>query len=305
MTEPAPVAPSAPLSATPPPKEPPRAEIIRRRWSWTWLIPLAAAALAGILAWQAWSQRGRIITIAFSSGDGLEEGDPVTYRGVQIGEVHAVRLAPGLSAVEVAVELERDADSAAVEGSAFWIVRPEVSLTRISGLETILGPRYIEVRPGSGPKRSRFTGLDSPPEQARDAPHAPGLELVLQTERRGSLTAGSAITYRGIRVGSIRDLGLAADGRSVTIHATVEDRYAPLVRSNSRFWQVDGLGVDFGILRGLSVTTGSLETIVAGEIAFATPTRAGSTVEDGKLFIVEARPEESWLEWSPDLGPPP
>ena len=36
----------------------------------------------------------------------------------------------------------------ACEGSRFWIVRPQVSLSRVAGLETVVGARYIGALPG-------------------------------------------------------------------------------------------------------------------------------------------------------------
>lgn len=65
------------------------------------------------------------------------------------------------------------------------------------------------------------------------------------------------------------ELGQTAD--RVLIHILIEPKYAPLVRSGSRFWNTSGFGLDFGLFKGATVRTESLETLVAGGIAFATP----------------------------------
>jgi paraquat-inducible protein B len=290
-----------------PPPLPPSAEIVRRRrvWSWAWLVPLAALVVVGVLVYQVRLQRGTIVTIRFQNGEGLRAGDPVSYRGVRVGEVRTVRLDAGLGAVVAEAELTRDSAPLAVEGSTFWIVRPEVSLTRISGLDTLLGPRYIAVQPGAGAPAAEFVGLDQPPEPADLAPPAtPGLPVVIAAPRLGSLGIGSAITYRGIRVGSVTGFALSLDARTVDLTGVIDADHAHLVRANSRFWDAGRIGLDWGILSGVTVKAGSIETILAGGISFATPTKAGDPVASGHRFTLEPKPDDDWLDWSPDLTPP-
>ena len=128
--------------------EPPVAAVRPRRFSFVWIVPLLALLGVGGYAWHAATrERGPAIAIPFASADGLEPGAEIRHRGVTVGVVRTVELAPGMDAVSVRAELAPWAADLSVEGSSFWIVRPEVSLSRVAGLETILGPRYIGVRP--------------------------------------------------------------------------------------------------------------------------------------------------------------
>jgi paraquat-inducible protein B len=264
-----------------------------------WLIPLIALAAAGVLGWQTLSQRGPLIHVEFERGEGIAPGDPVSYRGVRIGDVRAVTLSQDLSKVVIDARLRKDAAGVAAEGSKFWIVRPEITATGVAGLDTLLGPRYIECEPGSGPMTTRFTGLAR--SIGKNAPGQSALQIVVEAADRGSLVVDSPVTYRGIKVGAVKSLVLAGDARNVELTLAIDDNYRDLVRNNSKFWNSGGIGVDFGFLHGLSVKAESLETLMAGSIAFATPNKPGDPVQDGQHFQLAATVKSDWLEWSPAI----
>lgn len=279
-----------------------------RRWSWAWLIPLAALALAIVLVVQAQGDRGRTIRVRFADGNGIEENDPVMYRGVRAGRVRAVNYAGDLNSVQVTIELRRDANNLAVDGSSFWVVRPEVSLTRVSGLETLVGPRYVQVEPGppSATLRTDFVGLEDPPTATPGTPKKRGentgqLHIVVRASRLGSVAVGSPVFFRDVKVGVVTEFVLATDAQAVEISLRVERPFAGLVRTNSEFWNAGGIGVDFGFSTGLSLRGGSLESVITGGIAFATPTKAGTQVPPGHVFTLNSAEPKGWAEWTPEF----
>lgn len=298
-----------PVSPTPtdPPKPAaiPTARVVpQRTWgSWAWLAPLLAVVMVAALAYQAISQRGLPIQITFSNGRGISAKDPVNCRGVQVGVVERVRLDSTREGVIVHVRLFPDAESLAAEGTRFWIVRPEVSLKGVTGLDALLGPRYLEVAPGKAgsPRLTTFDGLESPPPLGELLPGT--LEVVLRATRRGSVTVGSPVTYRDMRVGRVLDVRLSADSTRVEVLAGIEPKYAPLVRDNSRFWNASGVGVDFGLFGGLTLRADSLESILTGGIAFATPSKkTGERVSSGHQFDLATEVDADWLTWEPVIS---
>jgi len=52
----------------------PTAVLQRRRFSPIWLVPLAAAVVAGWLGWKTLIERGPTIMITFESAEGIEAG---------------------------------------------------------------------------------------------------------------------------------------------------------------------------------------------------------------------------------------
>jgi paraquat-inducible protein B len=284
----------------------PVATVRHRRLSLAWLLPIAAlVAIAGAVVYQLNQQRGPVITITFTQAEGLEPGAEIVHRGIAVGVVRAVGLTPDLAAVRVTAELNPAARGLAREGTAFWVVRPEVSLSRVAGLETILGPRYIAARPGppDAALTLAFEGLDEPPATAE--PEGGGLAIELIAPRASGLVAGTPVTFRGVRVGVVRGVTLAEDARTVVVSARIDEACTHLVRTNSRFWFSAGVGVDFGLFSGLSVRAESIESLVRGAVAFATPDRPGDPVRTGHRFELADEPEDRWLGWDPALPPAP
>lgn len=293
--------------ATPSDAKPPAATVTRapRRASLLWLLPVAAlAVLAAFLAVQVNQERGPRITITFPDAAGLETGADLIHRGMRVGVVRDLSLSPDLESVVVEAELAPFADGFAVEGTRFWIVRPEVGLRGVSGLDTIIGPRYIAVERGRNADAERaraFVGLDAAPDDPVTAED--GLLVRLRAQTAGSITRGSAVLYRNTRVGRIIGVSLAHNATAVEVDAVIDPEYARLVRAGTRFWDASGVGVDFGLFRGLSVEAGSIDAVLRGAVAFATPTDPGERVEPGREFDLEPAPEAKWLEWSPAIPP--
>lgn len=273
-----------------------------RRLSAAWILPILAIAAAAFLGFQAWKERGVPVWITFSDAAGLRPGNDVMYRGISVGTIRDVRLAPQGRRVVVEAMLRPEAAPLAAEGTRFWIARPEVSLAGVTGLETLIGPTYLNLLPTDRdtPPQFIFDGLNERPDlDSADA----GLRLTLRIAQRGTVSVGSPILYRDVAVGRVEEVRLAEDARSVEVHAVIANRYAHLVREKTRFFKATGIGIDFGWFGGLSVRAESLEALVSGAIAFATPSRPGEPAADGAEYEVAPEPESDWLKWDPPLTP--
>lgn len=289
-----------------PSEQPPLARVTPRRFSFVWLVPvIALLGLTALVIHQTNQERGPIVTISFTDADGVEAGAEIRHRGITVGVVRTVTLTESLDAVRVTAELRPDARNLASPGTRFWVVRPELSLSRVAGLETLLGPRYIAAQPADGAgetgvRTTAFTGLDTPPLLTGDA-DSDALLIALSAPRVGPLTIGSPVLYRDIPVGIVRTVTLADDASSVRIGAAIDPAYATLVRTNSRFWIASGVGLDWGLFRGLSLKADSLDSLIQGAIGFATPNKPGERVGPGHAFRVAAESESDWLRWSPTI----
>ena len=272
-----------------------------RRVGWVWLIPVAAALFVGALYATYVVKRGPVITITMDEGHGIKAGDVLRCRGIVIGQVEAARVSDDCSEVSVRVRLDPAARAVARAGSRFWVVRPRVSLTSVGGLETITGPRYLAVVPGAGARQTRFAALAEAPIVA--SADAGGFEVVLEAEQRGSLRPGSPITYRQVIVGTVLAVDLGPDATVVLVRAHIEPAHARLVRADTVFWNVSGADLRLGI-KGLSFEVESLQALLDGGVALATPAPPGPPVEAGHRFKLHPRPQSAWLRWRPALPPP-
>jgi paraquat-inducible protein B len=241
------------------------------------------------------------IRIRFPAGEGLEVGDPVRYRGIVVGEVTLVELSENAEAVDVGVRLVGASKNFAQAGTQFWIERPRLDLTEVRGLETLLGGRYITLQPSfqDANLQTEFVGLAEPPPMPRNDG---ALEIELDAPRRLGLVRGAPITYRGLEVGRVANVGLSKDGASVKVTGVVDAAYAELIRTNSKWWAIGGVEVDAS-LRGVKVSVESLSAWIRGGIAFATPATApGERVVTGHRFMLEPEAQAEWLTWQPRIA---
>jgi hypothetical protein len=66
------------------------------------------------------------------------------------------------------------------------------------------------------------------------------------------------------------------------------------------FWNSSGISADFG-LSGLHLHAESLESLLTGGVAFATPDSSGHAVKAGSVFKLHPEFKEKWLAWDPPL----
>ena len=290
------------MSNDPERSTPPRSVVAPvRRSSWLWLVPSAAALLAGWFAWNAWGVRGTTITVRAEHGYGIRAGDALRYRGIAVGGVVEVHLSPALDEVVMRVRLNPGAESLARAGSRFWVVRPHVSLDGVQGLETLIGARNLAVLPGSpgGRPRDEFIAISQAP--VNNSGEQGGLEIVLEAQRRSGLAAGAPLTYREIQVGVVLSVGLSSDATSVELRVLVRAPYVQLIREGTQFWEAGGLEVSLSMMEGVTVEMDSLRSLVVGGVALATPTEPGLAVRTGYRYALHRAPEDEWLEWRPAL----
>lgn len=240
------------------------------------------------------------ISIHFDDGSGLKVGTEVQYLGVSVGEVKAVALNPDLNGVMVDVLLYPSAHQLAREKTQFWLVQPELSLVKTANLGTLVTGKYISVLPGGGKKTNTFKGLLNKPVKEEKSR---GLNIVLTADRLGSIKEGVKLYYRDIVVGEVTATALSEQATQVYIYANIESRYTPLIKQNTVFWTTSGIGFDFSLFGGAKLKTSSLESILEGGIALATPPESvmGSDAAPGAQYTLYAEPSDKWLQWAPQI----
>nr|WP_315592755.1 MlaD family protein [uncultured Cupriavidus sp.] len=275
-----------------------------KRWtlSLVWALPAIAAAISITLLIQTLSSRGPTISVAFRTAEGLVPGKTaVRYKSVDVGVVSAVRLAPDHTKVIATVALTHDAEAFARQGSTFWVVRPRIATTGVSGLETLLSGAYVGVDPAKqGAREAVFEGLDAPPILTSDAA---GKQFVLRATDLGSLDVGSPVYFRRIPVGQVLGYQLGSDGRDVLVRVFVRDPYSRFVTVDTRFWHASGVDLQLDA-KGLQLNVQSLATILLGGVAFRSPgdgSPAPQAAENAEFAL--ASDESSALKASDDGAP--
>ena len=250
---------------------PPRVRIARHRLiGWVWIVPVTAVLIVAWLAWNELAAAGPTVTITFQIADGVEAGTTkIRHNSVDIGTVKAISLTHDLTRVVVTARMTRQISDYLTQGARFWIVRPRLTPGGVSGLETIVSGAYIEMDPPrvKGMPARHFVGLDNPPVEQTALQ---GTSFKLRAQQIRSLSQGSPVYYRGISVGQVTGYELAPGGAWVNIHILIKAPYDKLVHPESLFWNLSSVAISAGA-NGLKATAASLETLLAGGIAFDTP----------------------------------
>ena len=248
----------------PPPASTPSAGV-----PWVWAIPVVALLIAGWLGYRALIERGPTITISFQTAEGIEaDRTTVRYKDVELGKVTKVGLSPDHSRAIVTASMTREAEPLLRADTTFWVVRPRIGLSGISGLSTVLSGAYIGLLPGRGEFGARrFTGVETPPPREG---LVSGQAYTLIADRLAEVSDGSPVYFHGVQVGELVSHELSdRDGR-VALHIFVYAPHPALIHSESRFWVASGLEVSLGS-GGVKIATAPLMTLVSGGIVFDTP----------------------------------
>jgi paraquat-inducible protein B len=249
-----------------PPLPEPEVEKPSRMPSLVWLIPLLAALIGLTLVVRSVLEQGPTVTVSFRSADGLEPGKTkVKYKDVDIGLVKTITLAPDLSKVLVRIDMSKEAKRFTANDTRFWVVKPRIGASGVTGLNTLLSGSYIGVDAGKSEETTHeFTGLEKPPQVTRDEK---GTSYVLHGESLGSIDVGSPIFYRRIQVGQVTGFDLDEKGRGVKMSVFIAAPYDQYVGRNSRWWHASGVDVRLDS-SGFKVNTQSLAALLVGGIAF-------------------------------------
>lgn len=282
---------------------PPVEPVIRnRRWPYAliWMIPAVSLLCAGLYLRDYLTNHGPEMIVDFADASGVRVGEAkILYRGAEIGRVTSIELSENHKRALVHVQLDKQEAIFATKGASFWIVRPEVSESGFSGLGTLFSGPYIAATPGNGEENVKtMEGLARPP-RAFEA----GETFQLIARRMGHVQEGSAVSYKGVQVGSVQKVTLANEADHLNVEILVWTRYAPLVRANSKFWVSSGFDMEGGIFSGLHLKLDSLKTLTTGGIAFATPEKEmGPEAKRGTAFPIEEDPKKEWDLWSPKIS---
>ena len=189
---------------------------------------------------------------------------------MNVGTVKSIGFNEDRSKVVVTAELAKEVSDLARDGTNFWVVKPRLDVSGVSGLGTLLSGAYIGVDAiegkGKASKATKLTfeGLEIPPAVTHDRT---GKRFKLKADNLGSLDVGSPVYYRRINVGRVIGYELDKSGDSVNIEVFVDAPNDAFVTSGTRFW--NSSGVDFSVnADGLKVRTQSVVSLLVGGVAF-------------------------------------
>jgi len=232
-----------------------------------WIVPLIALLIAGWLAYQYFSELGPEIRITFTKNEGLQAGQSrIKYRDVPIGTVSKIELQEDGDGVVVIARMDKTATPYLNSESRFWIVKPEVGISGVSGLDTLISGTYINMYSKKDETfKSEYVGLDYSYRNISG-----GEYFVLNTQRgESSVKPGTPIYLKNVKVGKVEYVVLALDDASIDIIVFIDKQYIPYVHIDSKFWVRSTL--DVALENGnLDVNVAPAIDLIRGAIEFST-----------------------------------
>lgn len=264
--------------------------------SFVWVLPLIVLGVLAWIAYESYTKKGTNITVVFKSAEGLKENvTPLEYKGLQLGKVTKISMHEDLKSVKVNILVNSDvARYVANEGSEFWIKKPTVSLTKISGLSTLISGHKIELSPkfrsqdeyNQGRYKDYFEGLDTQPNDDLDSD---GYYISLIANDKDNVEIGTPIFYNKYQIGEIVSKEFRYE--KVFLSAYIYDKFNYLVNKSSKFVMNDALKVNYGA-SGLNIEFGSLYSALVGGITVLTSNKDDAKIEKDEVFQIYAKKDD-------------
>jgi len=230
--------------------------------------------------------KGPLVQVTFEDANGIiADKTEVRCRSVVIGKVEAVDLDDKLN-VSIQIRIDKEFEHLIREKSRFWVVRPRITFSGVSGLGTILSGSYIGLDPGTekGLNKRQFVGLENPPLTPSSIP---GLRLNLETDDPGPIDLNSQLYFQGSHIGKVESRSFDMASRVTTFGIFIEEKFADLINTETRFWRDNGPQLDIGN-KGFELDIPSIDSLISGRINLGVPTdiEDGEPVTDGETLTL-------------------
>ena len=244
-----------------------------------WIVPIIAFIITISLAYQHFSQMGKEIKIYFDSSSGLKIKSKVQYRNVAIGEVTKILLDDDSDGVVVVVRMDKGTKKYLNNKTEFWVVKPEVDSSGISGLETLISGAYIGLYTQKDNSFKKvFQGLNKPHKSRAD-----GIYYTLITNKSHiNVSKNSPIFYKNIEVGRVHKVELD-DNMKMNIVILIENKYTKYINISSKFWIKSALDINFEN-SNFNINFAPISDIIKGGLEFSTNFNIENNIEIPKDY---------------------
>ena len=261
-----------------------------------WILPLIILGILSWIAYESYMKKGTNITVVFKSAEGLKEGvTPLEYKGLQLGKVTKIDMHDDLKSVKVNILVKSDVSKyVANEASEFWIKKPTISLTKVSGLNTLISGYKIELSPKlktqeeyeKSKDKSYFIGLDTQPSDEFDDD---GYYVSLLASDKDNVEVGTPIFYNKFQIGEIVAKEFVYE--KVYFTAYIYDKFNYLVNKSSKFMINEALKVNYGA-SGLNIELGTLYSALVGGITVVTQEKDEPKIKKDEVYLLYANKDE-------------
>jgi paraquat-inducible protein B len=240
------------------------------------------------------------IDLTFSVEHDLTDDSEIRYNGIKIGSIDTMKLDDDMKTIHAKAYIRNSLEHLLRTDTYIWSVNAKFNADGIANLGTLIKGAHLDLIPGHGKHSTQFTVHKNRPANMTVNE---GLNLVMETDRLGSLGYDKPVYYRQVQVGHTTGYELSPTGQNVLIYLNIHEPYFNLIRENTKFWNTSGLRIKGGLMTEMKISTESFAAIIGGGISFSTPDKKdmGNRITNGHHFILHNDPDDKWLHWSPAL----
>jgi paraquat-inducible protein B len=120
-----------------------------------WILPIVAILIGSWLIYKDYQESGIMITVRIKDASGLTAGKTqVMFKGLPVGTLKSFQVTPDLQSIDAEIEMVKEAREELTTDTKFWVVRPELSVNRITGLDTLVKGSYFEIQVGTNTEQT-------------------------------------------------------------------------------------------------------------------------------------------------------
>ncbi|RKF20120.1 MCE family protein [Alginatibacterium sediminis] len=207
------------------------------------------------------ANRGNTIRVYVDEVKGFKENSSqISFQGLPIAYLEAVVLLEDQS-FEAIFKIIEGYQQLFTTNSQLLSIDPKLSLDGIENPQAFIGSRNFELIYAQGENNGLFDLRQSA------KPSETSFTIELNAEEARGLAIGSAIDYRGVKIGHLSSIDL--NNGELFISADILDSYRPLINQHSRFYKHSLLHINAG-LEGITVQTGEIKSALSGGLGLIT-----------------------------------
>lgn len=233
---------------------------------------------------------------------GLNAGDPISYKGLNIGKINQLNFAKDGKFIEAIIHINHQYQYLINRSSQFYLLSGVNVKASLKGLEIQATPLENLLSGGIGlynkypikknkkaatiknNVRFRLYPSKAMAKLGKNVFNKP-LLISLLSEQLPSISEGSPVYYHKLPIGEVNGFALDNSGL-MRITLAIKGQYRHLIKKESLFWNISGFKIDAG-LSGIKVEAESLLSIATGGIAVdIAPKNINNRLKNGayKLF---------------------
>lgn len=286
-------------------KEPEKIEkgAVRKRVSLVsavWLVPLAALLAGMWLMFNTISQSGPTITLHIPNAEGMAAGNTVIkILNVNVGRITSLKLDDSSTQVVMKAKMDGYTKKLLNDGTQFYVVKPRIDQTGITGLGTLVSGAYIEMIPGNKPGFKNTFNVSDDPLMVKTGDKGLLLELAGKTDRL--LPVGSPVLYKNITIGSVITSSFDPKTLITSYRIFIDHPNEAMVGKNVKFWMASGISIknDGG---GVSISGLPIGALLTGAISMSDEYGGrGDPVENNTKFPLYKNQSDIPIEIDDDV----